>query len=337
MDLLEWFDQNKRDLPWRRNPNSYQVWISEIMLQQTRVETVKDYYLNFMELFPDVESLAKADEEVVLKAWEGLGYYRRARNMHKTSQILLRDYGASLPDDEKELLKLPGIGKYTAAAILSIAFNQPYVACDANLYRIASRLTREEGFVEDTSSQKRMEAFLYRILDPSRPGDFNQALMDLASMICVVRGEILCSLCPLKDLCQAFQVGDMESFPRRKAKKKRRLEKRTVLLFENSSGIYLEKRPNSGLLANLWGLPTLLGHQSREDILERYQNILISLQRLRDYKHIFSHVEWDMIAYRLKIVDGVYDQLPGIFLNPRELDEKYSIPSAFKPFLEEEG
>lgn len=361
--LLDWFDVHRRThLPWREDPSPYHVWISEIMLQQTRVETVIPYYERFMDRLPSIEDLAAVDEDSLLKLWQGLGYYSRAKNLKKAAQIILEQYEGDIPPQWKELTALPGIGPYTARAILSIAFQEPYLAPDGNLYRIGARMMMEEEAIEKTSSKRRVEKFLESFFSEDRPGDFNQALMDLGSGICLAKGEPLCQRCPLNSGCLAFMEGRQGEFPRRKEKKNRREEEKTLLFIRRGKDVLLVRRPGKGLLGGLWSLPMIAGHLSEEEVvtwIDEHLGGSFSSYLVRyngAYRHIFSHVEWDMICYLLD------DPRPGnclageresafltysgeagnleafdeaLWVGPEDLARKYSIPSAFLPFFTE--
>lgn len=219
--LLAWYDSGRRILPWREEPTPYHVWLSEIMLQQTRVEAVKPYYDRFLQALPDIESLAAADEEKLLKLWEGLGYYNRARNLKKAAQILVSEYGGRMPDDYEIILSLPGIGSYTAGAISSIAFGKAYPAVDGNVLRILARLRTDERDILQAGVKKSVEEELADVMPKDRPGDFNQALMELGAMVCIPNGAPKCDVCPWKELCRARAQGITGEFPKKAGKKPR--------------------------------------------------------------------------------------------------------------------
>ncbi|WP_019134135.1 A/G-specific adenine glycosylase [Kallipyga massiliensis] len=361
--LLDWFDAHRRThLPWREDPTPYHVWVSEIMLQQTRVETVLPYYERFMARLPDLQDLAEVDEDSLLKLWQGLGYYSRAKNLKKAARVMVEDHGGRIPRNWEDLTALPGIGPYTAGAILSIAFQEPYLAPDGNLYRIGARMTMEEEEIEKSSSKRRVEDFLKSFLSEDRPGDFNQALMDLGSGICLAKGQPLCCLCPLQEGCLAFREGRQSEFPRRKEKKKRREEEKTLLLIRRGEDVLLVRRPQKGLLGGLWSLPMLAGHWDEKEVLAWMEERMgqtsssYSVRYNGSYRHIFSHVEWDMICYLLEDCEPnrfLVGEKDGAFLafssdgegleafdeavwaDPEDLAHEYSIPSAFLPFFTE--
>lgn len=350
MALLDWYDLNRRThLPWRRDPSPYHVWISEIMLQQTQVETVIPYYERFMQSFPSIKALAEADMELLLKHWEGLGYYSRARNLNRAAQQIMSDWGGELPGDKAQLLTLPGIGPYTAGAISSIAFGRKVIAADGNAYRIAARLTREAGFTDDGSTKKRLEAFLESIVPELRAGDFNQALMDLGASICVPKGEPKCERCPLMPSCRAYAAGDMTDYPRRKPKRKKRIEHYTVLIISNGEHVLLAQRPEGGVLAKLWGLPMLESHLTpeklHETLVEWIGDMPIrAIVPLRPAKHVFTHIEWRMIGYRVELTstETVHERILRYgkacemrWATWEEVADRYAIPTAFAAFLGE--
>ena len=240
--LLQWYDYNRRILPWRENPKPYYVWISEIMLQQTRVEAVKSYFERFIHALPTIEDLANADEETLLKLWEGLGYYNRVRNMQKTAQILVKEYGGSLPGDYEVLQKLPGIGSYTAGAISSIAFGLAEPAVDGNVLRVMKRISGSFDDITKMSVKRGLEIEIRAILPKERAGDYNQALMELGAMICIPNGKPLCEQCPVMHLCRAFQEETQNQIPVKPPKKERRVEPRAVLLLQYKNQYILHKR-----------------------------------------------------------------------------------------------
>lgn len=263
--LLAWYSENRRSLPWRDDPSAYHVWISEIMLQQTRVEAVKGYYTRFLERFPDIFTLARAEEDTVLKLWEGLGYYSRARNLQKAARVLVSEYGGEMPRNAKELKKLPGIGPYTAAAIASIAFGEKIPAVDGNLLRVFSRLTLYEKEIRTLAALKAAEAFFLAEMPADHPGDFNQALMDLGAGICTPGGTPVCGNCPLLLLCLAAAQDRAAGLPLMPAKKARRIERHTILVIRDDGRILLRKRPDRGLLAGLYEFPNENGWLSEEE------------------------------------------------------------------------
>jgi len=339
--LLDWYDRGHRRLPWREDKNPYRIWVSEIMLQQTRVEAVIPYFERFMAVFPDIASLANAEDDVLLKNWEGLGYYSRARNLKKAAVRIMQEYGGLMPDTWEELQKLPGIGSYTAGAIASIAYNRRVPAVDGNVLRVLSRLRMDEDFITEQKVKKRVEEELLPVMPKERPGDFNQALMELGATVCIPNGEPKCSECPWKEFCLAREHGCTGDYPKKEKKKGRKTEPKTVLVLKHREEVVIHKRPENGLLAGLYELPNMEGHLSEDEVVCRLREEGLSpirIERLPDAVHIFSHKEWHMIAYAVRI-----DELAGpynypnkdyLFVHPKETEAKYPIPSAFSAYAE---
>ena len=337
--LLQWFDYNARVLAWRENPQPYYVWVSEIMLQQTRVEAVKGYFDRFIHALPDIKALAEADEEELLKLWQGLGYYNRVRNMQKAARQVMQDYGNELPDDYDKLLCLPGIGTYTAGAIASIAFQKPVPVVDGNVLRVAKRVAGSFEDITKESVKKELWQDLNCILPKERPGDFNQSLMELGALICIPNGKPLCDQCPVMHLCRAFQEDLTEQIPVKPKKKERRIEERTILLIEYQDKYAVQKRLPKGLLAGLWELPGMEGKltlpQLEETLIKEgcdYKEIT----PLGDKKHIFSHVEWHMKGYHVLLNEQGNNQRnerPCIWADREEIEHRYSIPNAFAAYI----
>jgi A/G-specific adenine glycosylase len=335
--LLTWYRENRRDLPWRRTTDPYHIWLSEIMLQQTRVEAVKPYYARFLESCPNVRALAEIPEDRLMKLWEGLGYYSRARNLQRAAQTVMREFGGEIPSAYEQLRTLSGIGDYTAGAIASIAFGERVPAIDGNVLRVLARLqgSREDILQADTKKRWR-EALLPLI--PADAGDFTQAMIELGATVCVPNGEAKCDVCPLADVCAARDAGCVDELPIRSAKKPRRIENRTVLIVRDGNHTALHKRPERGLLAGLYELPNVEGHLSEGELLAFIRSTgfdPIRVERLDDAKHIFSHIEWHMIGYRVTVTpeyDGKRGK-GGVFLvEDRALREEYAIPSAFSAY-----
>lgn len=257
-ELLAWFDANRRDLPWRRNKNAYYIWISEIMLQQTQVKTVIPYFERFIERFPTIEALAEADEEEVLKYWEGLGYYSRARNLHTAVREVRASYGSVVPSEPEEIRKLKGVGPYTAGAILSIAYNKPEPAVDGNVMRVLSRFFLIEDDIAQNKTRVKMEKLVRELIPHERAGDFNEALMEFGALVCTPKSP-QCEACPLEERCAARAEGVELALPNKKKAKPPRLERRVVAIVEgsgeNEGKILIRQRPQEGLLARMWELP----------------------------------------------------------------------------------
>lgn len=337
--LLKWYDDNRRILPWREKPEPYRVWVSEIMLQQTRVEAVKPYFERFMKALPDISSLARAPEEVLLKLWEGLGYYNRVRNLQKAAIQIMEEYEGVMPSEYEELLNLKGIGSYTAGAIASIAYGRPVPAVDGNVLRVISRIGRREEDILLPAVKKKAEEELLRMM-PDRPGDFNQAMMEIGAMVCIPNGMPHCESCPLAEICLAKEAGVQTEYPKKSGKKARSMEEKTVLIIRDENRAALHKRPDKGLLAGMYEFPSMEGHRSAEEVqkwLEEKGLRIIRIVPLAESRHIFSHKEWHMWGYMIRV-----DELAPknkkllkekwIFAEPGETEEKYPVPSAFAAY-----
>lgn len=335
--LLKWYDANRRRLPWREEPTPYRVWVSEIMLQQTRVEAVKPYFQRFMEELPDIEALAQAQEDMLLKLWEGLGYYSRVRNLQKAAMQIMEEYGGQMPKDYESLKKLQGIGSYTAGAIASIAFNQAVPAVDGNVLRVLSRLLADDGDILNPAVKKRMEQELLPVMPKDRPGDFNQALMELGATVCLPNGAPKCIECPWEKMCRANLEGTWTEYPKKSVKKPRKIEKKTILLIRDTKAAAIRKRPAGGLLAGLYEFPSLDGHATQEEVLMwlRKQGVsAVRIEKLPSAKHIFTHKEWQMIGYSVLVDELEPMKRDGrlLFVKPEETEERYPIPSAFAAY-----
>lgn len=332
--LLDWYDENKRTLPWRTKPSPYHTWLSEIMLQQTRVEAVISYFERFISVLPSIEALANADEAVYMKLWEGLGYYSRVRNLHKGAKQIVEEYGGLLPKDYESLLKISGIGPYTAAAIASIAFDKRIPAIDGNLLRLFARLSCYDGFINENEAKKQAYDYFLERMPSFRCGHFNQALMDLGAGVCLANGVPRCQLCPLQEQCQALEEGTMLEYPKRAEKKKRKIEKHSVFLLYDNNRIALCKRPETGLLANLYEFPNVEMHFRKAEASEYLQSLglhILKLQKSLPAKHIFTHKEWHMQAY-LAEVEFVSPPEHFLLCNMDTVLSDYAIPSAFQAY-----
>lgn len=334
--LLSWYGQHKRDLPWRQDPTPYHVWISEIMLQQTRVEAVKGYYARFLHRLPEIQDLARCPQEELLKLWEGLGYYNRVKNMQKAAIEIQEKYGGQIPCDYEKILDLPGIGSYTAGAIASIAYKLPYPAVDGNVLRVITRLTEDDEDILKQKTKKRIENMLTEIMPAETPGEFNQSLMELGATVCLPNGTPRCQDCPVRRSCLSHAHGTMMDYPRKAEKKPRRVEERTVLIIQNDQEFAIHKRPPSGLLAGLYELPNREGHLSREEILEYVESLgllPLHIAPAGEAKHIFSHVEWRMKGYFIKVASTEEKKIGElIFVDKKESRGRYPIPSAFSAY-----
>lgn len=347
--LLHWYEFNRRILPWREDPTPYHVWVSEIMLQQTRVEAVRGYYDRFLTCLPEISALAEAGEEELLKLWEGLGYYNRVRNMQKAAKVLVERYGGRMPADYEEIRALPGIGDYTAGAIASIAFGLPYPAVDGNVLRVMSRITGSEEDIAKERTKKRMKEDLTAVM-PKRSGDFNQALMELGATVCLPNGKPLCEQCPVMHLCRAFHTGRETELPVKSGKKERRIEKRQVLLVYCGDRVLLHRRQGKGLLAGLWEFPNRLmeetdrkspdGRSMKETTGQLVEGLaeelgrvtmkeagtdkavpLLKIEKDKKAKHIFSHVEWHMEGIRIETEETGDEQRNRLAAYVRQLTE----------------
>ena len=339
--LPDWYDGNKRILPWRMDRQAYHIWVSEIMLQQTRVEAVKPYYERFMQELPTIQHLADADERRLLKLWEGLGYYSRVRNMQEAARQVCVEYGGVMPAEYEHLLSLKGIGSYTAGAISSIAFGLPYPAVDGNVLRVLSRVTADDRCISEDKVKKEVFKELCGVIPKDRPGEFNQALMDLGATVCIPNGAPACEKCPLQDVCKAYSQGTQKQYPVKQKKKDRRIEKKTVLLVHDKARYAIRKRPAKGLLAGMYEFPMLEGHATKEEVLSyvKERNLqVIRIVPLPESIHIFSHKEWHMVGYRLQVDElsdpSMHEDLKDwLYLEPDTTRGEYPIPSAFSAYI----
>lgn len=332
--LLNWYDHNRRILPWRELSTPYRVWISEIMCQQTRIEAVKPYFDRFMEVLPTIEDLAHVEDEQLMKLWEGLGYYNRARNLKKAANEIMEQYQGELPADYEELLTISGIGEYTAGAIGSISYGLPVPAVDGNVLRVITRLTGSYADILKPAVKKNVMEILKEILPEKRVGDFNQALMELGAIICIPNGQPKCEECPWDTRCQAHKKDLTSVIPVKTPKKPRKIVNKTVFILNNGGKIALHKRPVKGLLAGLWEFPNVDGTLSLEEIREQLEKWNITdfiIQSVQEGKHIFSHVEWQMKGYHIDIKEKKVEE-PWVWATKKEQKEAYAIPSAFEIF-----
>ncbi len=332
-NLLLWYKENKRDLPWRHTRDPYCIWISEIMLQQTRVEAAKSYYENFIRTLPRLEDLANTPEDKLLKLWEGIGYYSRARNLQKAAKILIEKGAKTLPCTKEELVSLPGIGDYTAGAILSIAFDKREVAIDGNVYRVLGRYYCIEGDIGKKSTYRTYEQKMKKILPTTNTGDFIQSFMDLGSSICTPKSP-KCSFCPLKENCKAKKMSEVELYPVKQKKTKQTIEERIVLLIVHKEKVAIQKREDTGLLASMYEFPNYLSTASLIDIENSCIEKKIPFEKILeigDAKHVFSHRIWYLKGYLLSVKEPIKE---FTWVTKKDLIEKYSIPSAFSYYLE---
>ncbi len=331
--LLPWYQANRRDLPWRHSTDPYRIWLSEIMLQQTRVEAVKGYYLRFLEALPDIRSLAECSEDKLLKLWEGLGYYSRARNLQKAARLIVTEYGGMFPREPERVLALPGIGDYTAGAVCSICFDLPTPAVDGNVLRVCTRLTGDRRDITLPGTKQAVKEALLERYPPEGRGEFNQALMELGAVVCIPKGEPDCAACPLGEVCRSRREQLWRELPVRTPKKPRVKEDITVFLLRCQDRLALGKRPSSGLLAGLWEFPSLPGILTPQQALDQAAEWgchPLSLGEVKNREHIFTHREWKMTGYEI-----FCSAMPDRFrwAGEEELAGVYSLPSAFRKFL----
>ena len=334
--VVEWYRNHKRDLPWRHDVTPYRVWVSEIMLQQTRVEAVKPYYDRFLKELPTITDLAHVKEDRLMKLWEGLGYYNRVRNMQKAALQMTEQYGGEFPASYEEIRSLTGIGNYTAGAIGSFAFGIPKPAVDGNVLRVVSRILASREDIMKAKVRTAIERALEEVIPKEYPGDFNQGLIELGAIVCVPNGEPKCGECPVAAFCRARKEGIAMELPVKTKAKGRKIEKRTVLVFHDNDTLAIQKRPAKGLLAGLYELPNVEGWLNQKEVIEYSRSIGLSpirVRKLPDAKHVFSHVEWQMKGDEIRV-----DELEKncsqemIFEKEEVLKEKYSIPSAFEAY-----
>jgi A/G-specific adenine glycosylase len=332
--LLPWYEANHRVLPWRQSREPYHIWLSEIMLQQTRVEAVKGYYQRFLEALPTVEALAHAEDTRLHKLWEGLGYYSRVRNLKKAAICIMQQHGGQFPKDYAQVLALPGIGEYTAGAICSIAFGQPTAAVDGNVLRVVTRLTEDPTPIDTPALKRSVKAALEQVY-PREAGMFTQALMELGATLCGPNRPPRCEECPCRSFCGGALHGTAQDFPVKKPKVKRRQEQRTVLILSCDGSYALQKRPDTGLLAGLYQFPNLIGQLEPEQALAAAQALGLrpmELQRRLERKHIFTHIQWDMTGYYIEVHEPAGDFL---WLTSEQITQQAALPTAFRQFWEE--
>ena len=332
--ILSWYDTNKRDLPWRKDREPYHIWLSEIMLQQTRVEAVKGYYSRFLEKLPTIADLANADDDLLHKLWEGLGYYSRVRNLKKAAVCIIDEHGGVFPREYKAVLRLPGIGPYTAGAICSIAFNMPTPAVDGNVLRLMTRINDDSSNIDDPATKRRITDMLAKIY-PERAGDFTQALMELGATVCGPNTAPDCVNCPCRQFCKGCRNGTAASLPVRNVKKQRRIEKKTVLILSCEGFFALCKRPDTGLLASMWQFPELPGWYDLDAliaVMEKKGAIIGNIERQVERKHVFTHIEWCMRGFYLELKN----KIPGyVWMHADQIRGEAALPTAFRLFFDE--
>ena len=324
--FLDWYELNARILPWRSQPIPYYVWVSEIMLQQTRVEAVKRYFERFTEVLPDVKALAEAEDDLLLKMWEGLGYYSRVRNMKKAAVRIMEEHAGKVPADYNTLCSLPGIGAYTAGAIASIAYGLPEPAVDGNVLRVMKRIAGSFDDISKETVKKELREDLKTVMPKGKCSEFTQSIMELGALVCIPNGKPLCEQCPVMHLCRAFHEDTVDKIPVKPSAKQRKIEEKTIFVMECDGKFALRKRDDEGLLAGLWELPNTEGGQ--KDALAKELPV-IAVEELGKSKHIFSHVEWHMTGYYLKLAEMVkgYE-----WKSVEEIKREIAIPTAFSAY-----
>lgn len=333
--LIPWYEAHKRELPWRQDKEPYHVWLSEIMLQQTRVEAVKEYYRRFLTALPTIVDLAEAPEEQILKLWEGLGYYNRVRNLQKAAQTICADYAGVFPSEYAQIRSLSGIGDYTAGAIASICFDAPTPAVDGNVLRVYSRLLADDANIDLQTTKKCITRKLQETYPRKNPGIATQALMELGATVCVPNGAPRCDVCPVAEICQARKQDTWRDLPVRSEKKKRKIVDKTVLILLTEDTVALHKRSASGLLAGMWEFPNVDAKLDKQEAVTQvtgWRTEPVDLLMQTSYTHIFSHVEWHMTAYYIRCRRT---NKKWKWVTKESLDETYALPSAFRPFREQ--
>ena len=352
--LLSWYHQNRRDLPWRRQVSPYRVWVSEIMLQQTRVEAVKPYFARFMQALPDVRALADCPEERLLKLWEGFGYYSRARNLQKAARVLVQQYDGRLPANFDQLRALPGIGDYTAGAIASIAFDLPVPAVDGNVLRVLTRVLCCADDVSLEATKQQFRTLLAEVEPTHGAGAFNQSLMELGATVCLPNSPPQCLACPIQMFCLANQQGTQTGFPVKAPKKARRIEERTLFIFscdiDGKLCTLLHRRPDRGVLRGMWEFPAAEGRLNADDaftaachLAEQIGLFALKIAPAPSSRHIFTHIEWQLSAWKITAhasdLAALSAQLTDDYrlvevsrLSREHPDADIALPSAFEPW-----
>ena len=332
--VLSWYDCSHRELPWRQDREPYHIWLSEIMLQQTRVEAVKGYYSRFLQALPTTADLAACDDDALHKLWEGLGYYSRVRNLKKAAQVILERHGGIFPGEYGAIRALPGIGDYTAGAICSICFDSPTPAVDGNVLRVISRLNDDPTPIDTDAHKKAVRAALEEIY-PARAGDFTQALMELGATVCGPNREPDCENCPCREFCLGCARGTAGKLPVKGEKKERKCQKLTVFIFSCDGKYALEKRQNTGLLAGLWQFPNISGHLSVQEAISQAERMGLQprqILRTVERSHIFTHIQWDMQGIYLEVACPVKEYQ---WMDPQTIRTQAALPTAFRQFWEE--
>lgn len=331
--LLPWYNENRRQLPWRQDKEPYHIWVSEIMLQQTRVEAVKGYYTRFLEALPTISALAECDDEKLQKLWEGLGYYSRVRNLKKAAKQVMEVHSGVFPREYAKIIALPGIGAYTAGAICSIAYDQPTPAVDGNVLRVIARITDDPTPIDLPAFKNKVQQHLQAIY-PTQAGDFTQALMELGATLCGPNRQPDCQNCPCKGFCLGYHHKTAEMLPVKTPKRQRKTEEYTVFILSCDGRLALQKRPNKGLLAGLWQFPNVPGKLDTEAALNQVEAFVLKPKEIImqvERKHIFTHVEWDMCGVYVEVSEPAGD---FTWLTGEELRTQAALPTAFRQFLD---
>ncbi len=329
--LLPWYRANCRQLPWRQDRQAYHVWLSEIMLQQTRVEAVKGYYTRFLKALPDIKALAACDDDALHKLWEGLGYYSRVRNLKKAAGQIMERHGGQFPGEYEAIRALPGIGEYTAGAICSICFDQPTPAVDGNVLRVIARITNDPTPIDLPQYKRQVKEALAEVY-PEAAGDFTQALMELGATVCGPNRAPDCDSCPCKDFCLACQQGTAKQLPVKSPKKGRRQQELTVFIFRCAQRYAIEKRGDTGLLAGLWQFPNVPGTLDAQQAVDTAQAMGVrpsGVHLCLDKSHIFTHIQWQLRGY---YIEAMVPKETLCWLTEQEIEAEAALPTAFRQF-----
>ncbi len=332
-NLTEWYIREKRDLPWRKDKEPYHIWISEIMLQQTRVEAVRDYYIRFIQALPTIRDLADAEEQTLLKLWQGLGYYNRVRNMQKAAKTVQNELNGEFPRTYEEIKKLSGIGEYTAGAIASICFDESVPAVDGNVLRVMTRILENDGDIKSPKVKRQIGEILQDIYPTQNCGNFTQGLIELGALICVPKGEPKCDFCPVSEYCGAKYNGTVNLYPFKSGNKERKKIRKSVFILKSGKKIAVRKRPENVLLAGMYELPNVDEELAVEEAVKRIETFglkIINIERVSEYKHIFSHVEWEMKGMYFTVED---ENEKFQWVDEDELEKEIPLPSAFQYFV----
>ncbi|HSP46673.1 MAG TPA: A/G-specific adenine glycosylase [Clostridiaceae bacterium] len=331
--LVAWFHADKRDMPWRSDPSPYRVWVSEVMLQQTRVDTVIPYFNRFIERLPTVEDLAEVEEGELMKLWEGLGYYSRVRNMQTTAREIVDDHGGEFPRTALELRKFKGIGAYTAGAVASIAFDDKAAAVDGNVFRVMARLTANHGDLRDLKVQKELTREVERVLPDESVGDFNQALIELGALVCISKGSPKCPVCPVISYCEANRLGIQDILPYKSKAKEKTVEEKTVFLIQCGDRFAIRQRPKERLLGGLFELPNVPGFLTPEEaaeVLTEWELGILSVTMMKPAKVLFTHIQWNLRGLHIVVEKEAGDL---VWATREEALKSYAFASAFSFYL----